>query len=138
MPDDRRARMWLRTSSPSEVLTPSHARGPPALRIRHVRLVAASGRNRPVANAVQARGGHAARRIERGRMADIRPRQQYAGQAQVVCREQGLHAEQIAAPFEVETRNQTSTGRTPAIGQAGNDASHQTADRGRFYLRSPA
>lgn len=40
--------MWLRTSSPSEVLTPSHARGPPALRIRHVRLVAASGRKQSV------------------------------------------------------------------------------------------
>ena len=63
------------------------------------------GRNRPVANAVQARGGHAAKRIGRGRMADTRPRQQCAGQAQVACHEQGLHAEQIAAPFGVETQN---------------------------------
>lgn len=47
--------MWLRTSSPSEVLTPSHARGPPALRIRHVRLVAASGRKLPLVNAGPAR-----------------------------------------------------------------------------------
>lgn len=44
---------------------------------------AATGRNRPVANAAQARGGHAAQRIGRGRIADTRPRQLCAGQAQV-------------------------------------------------------
>lgn len=77
------SRYTSRGMLPHSISTPRRAKLVDPARMSEV------GRNRPVANAVQAREGHAAKRIGRGRMADTRPRQQCAGQAQVASTSKG-------------------------------------------------